>query len=147
MVRVKHRYLIAHYLPNTPTASLPAAGIKSRDIQQSLRDKIQELYGDMGSGEYGQNTMVKYVDEVSHVCVIRMPKEAQIQVHFALSCLQKVKDADVIFHSVAIKSCSRTCMQALGEVLTRVYAQIYVDEVEARKALEAVQHTLTLLDL
>ena len=104
MVRLKNRYLVCQALPNISSKVQSRNSLSARDIQAKLREIIQELYGDVGLGEFGQATYVRYFDpKYSNICVVKTTREAQTKVHFALSCITVVAEINVIFRSLLIE--------------------------------------------
>jgi len=104
--------------------------ISSKDIQTSIREIMVELYGEVGAGNCGNNSVVKFFDsENSLIFVIRTPREGETQIRFALSCVKSVKDKkDLIIRTLSVNSCPRTCMAELRRIF-----QIYYSDVNDSK--------------
>lgn len=152
-MRIKNRYLIAQALPpctlgTTVADSLEIQSLVARDFHQSLREKIQELYGDVGSGDIGANTAVKFYDGTyTNILIVRSPREYETQVHFALSALSKVRATEVCIRSLSVKSTSRSCIEALQELI-KVYITATVPEDSVRNAvIESLRHTISTLEM
>jgi RNase P/RNase MRP subunit POP5 len=150
MVRLKHRYIIAQTVLG-PTAKLQGnLMLTSREIQSELRSKIHELYGDVGLGEFGQATYVRYLDgKYSSIFVVKTTREAQIKVHFALSCLSELAGVQLCIRTLSVSSCPRTCTQALTELFS-AYFQHCTDNLSVTErvvAEEVVRKNISGLEL
>ena len=114
MVRLKHRYIVGQILfdpslstqpslPAVPASSSSSSSssssnpsslmeISSRDLNATLLDTIQRLYGDIGTGTFGMGTTgVKFMDPISSIYVVRTSREDLERVQFALTCINEVK--------------------------------------------------------
>lgn len=70
-MRIKNAYIIAQCLPGSSSFTT-WKDFTTREIQQVLREKITELYGDIGMAEAGSSVLVKYLDGVhTRLCIIR----------------------------------------------------------------------------
>lgn len=141
MVRLKHRYITAQILPNERTFSSSSSSgdsLNQNMLQSTLRDKIRNLFGDVGSGDFGGSTYVRFFDsEYSQIMVIRTTREGESNVHFALSCITKIESSNAkggsntdsindsfIIRTLCVNSCVRTCMKSLRETF-KVYLDHY----------------------
>jgi RNase P/RNase MRP subunit POP5 len=129
MVRIKNRYIIGQImLPSQKKKGGELIDSKPlilmKDLQSSLKDKVAELFGEIGAGEFGNSTVIKYFDsENSLVFVVRMPRESEQQVHMAISCVTAIRDkTDLVLRSLHVKSCPRTCTAALKETMIVYYS-------------------------
>lgn len=150
MVRLKHRYIIAQVIPVVDSRMQAGKnGVSSRDFQNVIRDKIQELYGDVGLGEFGQASYIKYFDaKYSNIFVIKTTREAQIKVHFALNCISQVSEVPVIIRSLSINSCPRTCQESLKKIFKLHFeAAEFATEAERQAAAQVVDKNLASLEL
>jgi RNase P/RNase MRP subunit POP5 len=124
MVRVKYRYIVCQIMfndaSNNASKRFEKGGgeIFAKDIQLAIRESIQEVYGDSGMGEFGDTTFVKFFDsENSHMAVIRTSRGSERNVMFCLSCVCKIKSSDLVFRTLSVNSCSRTCIKSLRRVV------------------------------
>ena len=150
-MRIKNRYIIAQALPAGGSMSTGFAELRklvARDFHQAVREKIQELFGDVGSGEIASNTMVKYY-ECGYSCILvaRCPREHEVNVRLVLSCLTKVRGIDLIIRTLRIKGSARTCADALQELQAQYLEDTIVDETERRTALDTSLQTISSLDM
>jgi RNase P/RNase MRP subunit POP5 len=149
MVRLKQRFIIAQIVPGSPTKFQEKLSLNSRDIQIKLREKIGELYGDVGVGEFGQATYIRYHDgKYSNIFVVKTTREAQQKVHFALSCMSEAGDSQWCIRSLAVNSCQRTCMQSLRELFAAHFACAgMVSDAERIAAAQTIEKNLSTLEL
>lgn len=121
-MRIKNRYIIAQHISTGPhqasITQLEQSNLQMKDFHTALKAKITELFGEIGSGEFGNNTMVKYYDSsYTRLLVVRTSRKDEEKVLLALSCLTKVRDVDVVVRSLRVSSCSRTCLDTLKSLI------------------------------
>jgi RNase P/RNase MRP subunit POP5 len=141
MVRLKNRYIIAQAV-NSYGKNYE---IGSNDIQTSLREKIRELFGDIGFGEYGNNTYVRFFDPKSKIFVVRTTRDGESNTHLSMSCVTKVKELSFVLRSLNVKSCTRTCIATLQNILLIYYNNFNPDNVEENKIfIESLVNSIEL---
>jgi len=150
-MRIKHRYIIAQMLVD-PTQSDPAVEeLSSRDIVNAIREKLQVLFGDIGAGEFGGNTMVKFYDANTLIFVIRTGREAEHSVRLALAIINQVKRTSLIFRTLGVAGSGRTCLDKLRKMLDRVLEaealSSMVDESTQAKRREQYESLFQTLEL
>eukprot|EP01036_Dinobryon_divergens_P031167 gene31167-40525_t len=156
MVRIKNRFIVGQILlPFQANVSNYQGDTKflisSRDLQKSIRDKVIELFGVVGAGDY-QNTVVKFLDaENSLIFVIRTSRDAEIYVRYAISCVTVLRDkGNVVLRSLSVNSCPRTCTSSLKELL-KSYSLAKLSEKYSESdkniAIEAIEKLLEGTDL
>lgn len=152
MVRLKHRYITAQILPNEQNAFSKSVSVNQNMFQTNLRDKIKELFGDVGSGDFGGSTFVRFFDtQYSQIMVIRTTRDGEIKVHFALSCITKIEstisskvassinnNSEFIIRTLAVNSCVRTCMASLRDIL-----QTYIEHYNQSSDKNSNEATMT----
>ncbi len=63
--------------------------VNHREILTQLKDKIQLLFGDFGSGNIGMNLSIKYYErDLLHLFVLRCPRESEDEVGYIISPLR-----------------------------------------------------------
>ena len=154
MVRLKHRYIVGQILldpslsiqPPASSSSKPGlVDISSRDLNATLLDTIQRLYGDVGTGTFGMGTTgVKYLDPISKIYVVRTSREDLEHVQFALTCISEVKRGgssnssknftspsssnssvnNIVLRTLDVAGSMRTCKEKLHRNL-RTYADVF----------------------
>ena len=108
MVRLKHRYLICQVLGESHQLE-----IDDKDVIFSLRSCIQTLFGDVGAGEFGNSAVVKLFDAKSKIFVLRVSRESEIDMRFALSCVNTIKKSAAIIRTIATTGSTRTFKKQL----------------------------------
>lgn len=151
MVRIKNRFILAEIMlpPSLGRKSQEAhIHLSVKDIQNAIREKIKELYGDIGVGDLGNSTVVKYFDrELSHIFILRTLRENQIKVHFAISCINKIKDVDLTIRTIVIKSCPRTCQEGFLELYQGIVLTLSESTEEEKKEIfESMHKSIKLLE-
>lgn len=135
MVRLKHRYIVGQVLVD-PTNMVQPLEITSRDIQASLVEMIQSLYGDVGTGSFGTSTLVKFYEPTCNIYLIRTSREHLSQVQFALTCINSMKKGgSLVLRTLEIAGSSRTCKAKLTSVMSRcvsVSSELDKDELKRR---------------
>ena len=117
MVRLKHRYVVAQLLLD-PSLGEPEE-LSGRDVISAVREQLQLLYGDMGAGEFGGNTLLKFYDANTQMFVVRTAREAEHQVRLALSTVTQIKQNSLVVRSLGVAGSSRTCLDKLRALLGR----------------------------
>ena len=80
MVRIKHRYILGQVILDNNTEASKMV-VNHREILNQIKDKIQLLYGDVGSGSFGLNLSIKYYErDLLHLFVLRCPRENEVEV-------------------------------------------------------------------
>lgn len=149
MVRLKHRFIIAQIVLAPNAKFQGKVSFAARDIQAALRTKINELYGDVGLGEFGQATYVRYHEgKYSNIFVVKTHRDAQVKVHFAMSCISELGGVPLCLRSLSVNSCPRTCLQSLKQLFTLYFqnCDIAVDN-ERMAAEETIGRNLDALEL
>jgi RNase P/RNase MRP subunit POP5 len=148
-MRLKHRYIVFQALPLANPKHGGKSTFTSKDLQMALREKIQALYGEVGSGEFGQASYIKYHEpKHSNIFVVKTTREAQTKVHFAVSCISEIAEVPVILHSLRVSSCPRTCQQSLHEIFDRHFQLAeFSNESDREAAMVAVEGVLQNLEL
>ena len=138
MVRVKHRYVIGQVMlePNVVKTEV----IQGRDLLAAIREKVQALYGDVGAGEFGTTTVLRYfdgnVETGSKILVLRTPREREAQMKFVMRSVQSIKSTNVCIRSLATCGSARTARQKLVELLSIAWGRQINDDDAKLKDLE-----------
>ncbi len=135
MVRVKHRYVIGQAMLDHNVVKMEV--IQGRDLLVAIQEKVQALYGDVGAGEFGTTTALRYfdgnVETGSKILVLRTPREGEAQIKFAMSSVQCIKSTNVCIRSLATCGSARTARQRLVELLSIARGrQINDDDAELK---------------
>lgn len=161
MVRIKNRFIIVQLLENINTASYgkklnpsnsnnssTSSGneVLAKDIQSSVRDKIQELFGDIGAGEFGEMTFVRFYDpQISNIVVLRTPRGAEKNVMFALSSISKIKARELTFRTVSLHGCSRTCIKSLRNLTAIIVNESTSSKLDSEDRRATARQTINAL--
>lgn len=108
MVRLKHRYLICQVLSESSSAVMEEFNI--RDLLNILREKIITIWGDFGA-IHNSGISIKYFDEVSKIFVLRISRESEMEVHFALSLITTIKRNNIIVRALCVCGSIRTTLK------------------------------------
>ena len=130
MVRIKHRYVIGQILFDPTQTIMDEFG--SRDVINVIREKMQLLFGDIGAGEFGGNTIIKFYDANTLIFIVRTAREAEQNLRLAMATVTQIKRNVLIMRTLSVAGCGRTCLDKLRILLCR--------------ALEAEASSLPLLD-
>ncbi|EMD69553.1 hypothetical protein COCSADRAFT_77069 [Bipolaris sorokiniana ND90Pr] len=130
MVRVKNRYLVVNFLypePHTKTKSkLPDViqihsptpdALKPGFIVRMIRDGVEELFGDYGSGMVSSGLKVNYYSPSTSTAIVRCPRDHYEMVWAALTYttrLPRPLDTPVVIRVVRV---SGTIKKAEEEVI------------------------------
>ncbi|KAI4709550.1 hypothetical protein J4E89_005566 [Alternaria sp. Ai002NY15] len=130
MVRVKNRYLVVNFLyPEPPAKSktqLPDAiqihsptpdALKQGVIVRMIRDGVEDLFGDYGSGMVSSGLKINYYSPSTSTAIIRCPRDHYEMVWAALTYithLPKPLDTPVVMRVVRV---SGTIKKAEEEVI------------------------------
>lgn len=136
MVRLKHRYVVCQVLLNDSTQGTI---LSARDVVAALRSSIQTLFGDMGAGGFGNSATIKFFDDKSRIFVVRIPRESEIEVRFALTSINTINKTPLVLRTLRIAGSSRTCLQSLDELLRTFCLTLPQDEIAAAQFAYANQ--------
>ncbi len=157
MVRLKHRFIIGQVFfaqrhlqsLNATTTSSSSFGsdvtksITIPRIIEILRQRIFELYGEMGLGEFGQQVVIKYYEqEYSRFIVIKLPRGYQKYIQFILSSITSIDDVPLTIRTLQTTSCGRTTMNKLKE-LTDLYLLHHPKVKELEGVEDKLHHTIS----
>ncbi|KAF1942990.1 hypothetical protein EJ02DRAFT_453712 [Clathrospora elynae] len=132
MVRVKNRYLVVNFLYPEPApkskTQLPDLiqihspspdAFSAGKLVRMIRDGVEELYGDYGSGMIASSLKVNYCSPSTSTAIIRCPRDHYEMVWAALTYitrLPKPLDIPVVMRVVRV---SGTIKKAEEEVIRR----------------------------
>lgn len=118
MVRLKNRFIIAQVIENNGQSIVKNdLNFGSNDIHLLLKEQIKELFGDVGLGEIGQRTAVKYFDvKYSRLLLLKTTRDAESKVRFALSNVSRIRDQSITIRSLSVNSTPRTTLTSLNKL-------------------------------
>jgi RNase P/RNase MRP subunit POP5 len=117
MVRLKHRYIICQVLDDPNSKS---TDYSSHDLQKSIREKVEALFGDVGVGSFGALSLIKVFDPHSKIFVMRTTREAETNLRLAISLVTSAKEAVIIVRTLTVAGSSRTCVKKLEDLFSIV---------------------------
>ncbi|KAH6614171.1 Rpp14/Pop5 family-domain-containing protein [Boeremia exigua] len=131
MVRVKFRYLVVNFLYPEPSSKSRTAlpdlvqihsptpdAFNTGALVRLLRDAVEELYGDYGSGMVSSSLKVNYYSPSTSTAIIRCPRDNYEMVWAALTYVTKLPriDTPVVCRVLRV---SGTIRKAEEEVIRR----------------------------
>jgi RNase P/RNase MRP subunit POP5 len=75
------------------------------------------LYGDVGYGNFGMITSVKFYDPTSNIFVVRTSRESYTDCSFAMACINEIKKTNLVIRSLRVASSTRTLLSYLSSIL------------------------------
>ncbi|KAF1927947.1 Rpp14 family [Didymella exigua CBS 183.55] len=108
MVRVKFRYLVVNFLYPEPSSKQRTAlpdlvqihaptpdAFNAAALVRLLRDAVEDLYGDYGSGMVSSSLKVNYFSPSTSTAIIRCPRGHYAMVWAALTYVTKLPRVDI----------------------------------------------------
>jgi len=148
MVRVKFRYLVVNFLYPEPSRTSKTAhplpdlvqihsptpdAIHAGSIMRMVRDGVEDLYGDYGSGMISAGLKVNYYSASTSTAIIRCPRDHYAMVWAALTFITHLPTKPVETPVVVrVLRVSGTIKKAEEEVIRR--SQIIVKRAKAWEA-------------
>ena len=115
MVRLKHRYLIIQIIPEQNQSSI--LKINQIDILNTIKERILELYGDIGFGIWAKSLALKYYNNLHNIFILRCTRDGEINVRLGISCIQSIKQISCICRVLEIAGSTRTCKDKMRDIL------------------------------
>ena len=131
MVRLRYRFLVYQVL--TESGAPVSSDFSMRDLLTAIREKIQILSGDIGTGSFGNSSVIKLYDEKTKIFVLRVSREADMQIRLAVLCTTLVKKNNVVIRLLAATASGRTARQQLNTIFTHVLDQSDSSDSEGLK--------------
>ena len=113
-MRVRQRYLIAQ-LMSSDEEPADISILTPQDILIALRECLQTLYGDVGTGVFSSSMVVKYLDKDARrrLLVLRVGRSSLHPVWLALSCIQSIRRFTCTIRVLNVAGSHRTCKEKL----------------------------------
>ena len=112
-MRLKRRYIICQALAQEESDPASGEEYNARDLQNAIKEKVENLFGDIGLGSFGTSSMITIFDIKTKIFVLRTPREAETNVRLALACITMVKAKSLILRTLGVAGCARTCIEKL----------------------------------
>lgn len=114
MVRLKHRYLIIQIIPEQYQSSI--LKINQIDILNTLKERLLELFGDVGFGIWAKSLALKYYNNFHNIFILRCTRDGEINVRLGISCIQSIKQISCICRVLEIAGSTRTCKDKMRDI-------------------------------
>ena len=112
-MRLKRRYIICQALAQEESDPASGEEYNARDLQIAIKEKVENLFGDIGLGSFGTSSMITVFDIKTKIFVLRTPREAETNVRLALACITMVKAKSLILRTLGVAGCARSCIEKL----------------------------------
>ena len=112
-MRLKRRYIICQALAQEESDPASGEEYNARDLQNAIKEKVENLFGDIGLGSFGTSSMITVFDIKTKIFVLRTPREAETNVRLALACITMVKAKSLILRTLGVAGCARSCIEKL----------------------------------
>ena len=112
-MRLKRRYIICQALAQDESDPASGEEYNARDLQNAIKEKVENLFGDIGLGSFGTSSMITVFDIKTKIFVLRTPREAETNVRLALACITMVKAKSLILRTLGVAGCARSCIEKL----------------------------------
>ena len=90
--------------------------INPRELLVSLKDKISQFYGEIGSGQMVGNISVKFC--VDGLIVLRCAREHEANIRFILTTVSIIKKTTLSLRSLGVSGSSRTCILLMNRLIS-----------------------------
>ncbi|XP_076462655.1 ribonuclease P/MRP protein subunit POP5-like [Babylonia areolata] len=111
MVRVKNRYFLVE-IKYADQRRLQR-NVSSEAVYKSVRQAVQDSYGDYGVGALKDSLMVKYLNADTNLVIIRAKRDHHHMAQAAFTCIKKIGDHDCYLHTLHIGGTIRACQKFL----------------------------------
>jgi RNase P/RNase MRP subunit POP5 len=115
-MRIKFRYLIFQAFLEGSGAS----EFSQKEVSLTVREKVQQLFGDVGAGSFGGSAQMKFFDNYSKIFVLRVPRDHEMNVRMALCTVTELRKSPVIIRLLSVAGCTRTALDRLEHVFRQV---------------------------
>ena len=111
MVRVKRRYISFEIIPNNER--LEKLSISERDIIETIKQTVGQLYGDFGFGSVMQTIQLKRFNQITRTGVLATKRNNCRLSLTTLPFIRRVQHLDCIFRIIHLSGTIRGCLKAL----------------------------------
>lgn len=134
-MRIKHRYIICQALedPNNSTTTTREE-FTARDLQNVIKEKVESLFGDIGAGSFGTNSLIRSFDINSKIFIVRTSRDAETNLRLAISCITTIKNKNISIRTLGVAGCSRSCTAQLQSIFTTlIVSSNYNEETKVER--------------
>ena len=111
MVRVKRRYILFEIIPNNN--KLDKLGISEKDIIETIKQSVTQLYGDYGLGSVIQSIQLKRYNYMTRTGLLATKRNNCRLSLTAIPFIRRVQHLDCIFRIIHLSGTIRGCLKAL----------------------------------
>ncbi|XP_068330570.1 probable ribonuclease P/MRP protein subunit POP5 [Pyrus communis] len=117
MVGFKNRYMVVEVIldPNRELVRKDPVIITSYNVTKAIRDSILVNFGECGLASSLGSFQVKYVNDITRLCIIRASRDEYQRVWAATTMVRSIADCPVLFNlldlSGSIKACKETALK------------------------------------
>ncbi|XP_071161338.1 ribonuclease P/MRP protein subunit POP5-like [Mytilus edulis] len=108
MVRFKNRYLVCEVVTDGRKPEF-----SQMDFLRCLKDTVSKYHGDYGTGSIMTSLFVKYFNPDTGIIIIRVKRGCHLMIQSTLTFMTKVKDCEVMLHTVHIGGTLKSCQKFL----------------------------------
>ncbi|XP_004307927.1 PREDICTED: probable ribonuclease P/MRP protein subunit POP5 [Fragaria vesca subsp. vesca] len=114
MVGFKNRYMTLEVIldPNKELAKKDPVIITTYNVTKAVKDSILVNFGECGLASSLGSFQVKYVNEITRVCIVRASREDHQKVWSAITMVRSIADCPVIFNLLDLSGSIRACRTA-----------------------------------
>ncbi|PRQ60621.1 probable ribonuclease P/MRP protein subunit POP5 [Rosa rugosa] len=114
MVGFKNRYMTLEVIldPNKELAKKDPVIITTYNVTKAIKDSILVNFGECGLASSLGSFQVKYVNEITRLCIIRASREDHQKVWSAITMVRSIADCPVIFNLLDLSGSIRACKTA-----------------------------------
>ncbi|XP_019441485.1 PREDICTED: probable ribonuclease P/MRP protein subunit POP5 [Lupinus angustifolius] len=111
MVGFKNRYMVMEVFmdPNRDQVGVDPIIITQFNVSKTIRDSILVNFGECGLGSAIGPFLVKYVNPVTNLCIIRISREDYQKVWAAITMVRSVGNYPVVFNMLDLSGSIKAC--------------------------------------
>ncbi|BFG23635.1 hypothetical protein CerSpe_099090 [Prunus speciosa] len=114
MVGFKNRYMVLEVIldPNRELVRKDPVIITSYNVTNAIKDSILENFGKCGLASSFGSFLVKYVNDITRLCIIRASREEYQKVWSAVTMVRSIAGCPVLFNLLHLSGSIKACKKA-----------------------------------
>ncbi|ONI25813.1 hypothetical protein PRUPE_2G321800 [Prunus persica] len=114
MVGFKNRYMVLEVIldPNRELVRKDPVIITSYNVTNAIKDSILENFGKCGLASLFGSFLVKYVNDITRLCIIRASREEYQKVWSAVTMVRSIAGCPVLFNLLDLSGSIKACKKA-----------------------------------
>ncbi|CAB4271701.1 unnamed protein product [Prunus armeniaca] len=114
MVGFKNRYMVLEVImdPNRDLVRKDPVIITSYNVTNAIKDSILENFGKCGLASSFGSFLVKYVNDITRLCIIRASREEYQKVWSAVTMVRSIAGCPVLFNLLDLSGSIKACKKA-----------------------------------